>query len=113
MQWSATSTFATKWEDTVTGGSTTDYKINPTPALTADTRYYVRVIAVKLTGGTDDSAPSDAADTKTSTGDYDADNDGLIEISNLAQLNAVRWDLDGDGGTGDGDDHLQLGVPER
>ena len=29
--------------------------------------------------------------------DYDSDNDGLIEISNLAQLDAMRWDLDGDG----------------
>ena len=29
--------------------------------------------------------------------DYDADNDGLIEVSNLGQLNAIRWDLDGDG----------------
>ena len=28
---------------------------------------------------------------------YDADGDGLIEISNLDQLNAVRWDLDGEG----------------
>ena len=30
-------------------------------------------------------------------GDYDTDNDGLIEVSNLTQLNAIRWDLDGDG----------------
>ena len=30
--------------------------------------------------------------------DYDADNDGLIEVDNLAKLNALRWDLDGDGG---------------
>ena len=29
--------------------------------------------------------------------DYDADGDGLIEITSLAQLDAVRWDLDGDG----------------
>ena len=29
--------------------------------------------------------------------DYDTDDDGLIEISNLAQLNAIRWDADGDG----------------
>ena len=29
--------------------------------------------------------------------DYDSDNDGLIEISDLDQLNAVRWDLDGNG----------------
>ena len=28
--------------------------------------------------------------------DYDADNDGLIEISTAAQLNALRWDTDGD-----------------
>ena len=30
-------------------------------------------------------------------GDYDADDDGLIEVSNLAQLNAVRYDLHGNG----------------
>ena len=29
--------------------------------------------------------------------DYDADDDGLIDIANLAQLDAVRHDLDGDG----------------
>ena len=29
--------------------------------------------------------------------DYDVDNDGLIEIDSLAKLNAVRWDLDGNG----------------
>ena len=30
-------------------------------------------------------------------GDYDADDDGLIEIINLAQLDAIRYDSDGDG----------------
>ena len=29
--------------------------------------------------------------------DYDLDDDGLIEVGNLAQLDAVRHDLDGDG----------------
>ena len=29
--------------------------------------------------------------------DYDVDDNGLIEVSDLAQLNAMRWDLDGDG----------------
>ena len=29
--------------------------------------------------------------------DYDSDGDGLIEVSTLAQLHAIRWDLDGDG----------------
>ena len=32
-------------------------------------------------------------------GDYDSDDDGLIEIRNLDQLNAIRYDLDGDGST--------------
>ena len=31
------------------------------------------------------------------SGDYDADNDGLIEITTLAQLDAIRYDLDGNG----------------
>ena len=31
------------------------------------------------------------------TTDYDTDDNGLIEISNLDQLNAIRWDLDGNG----------------
>ena len=38
------------------------------------------------------------------SGDYDADNDGLIEVSNLAQLNAMRWDSDGDGTISGSDD---------
>ena len=31
------------------------------------------------------------------TNDYDSDDNRLIEVGNLAQLNAIRWDLDGDG----------------
>ena len=33
--------------------------------------------------------------------DYDSDDDGLLDVSNLSQLNAIRWDLDGDGMTED------------
>ena len=33
--------------------------------------------------------------------DYDFDNDGLIEVANLEQLNAIRWDADGNGVVGD------------
>ena len=103
VQWNSTS--STSWsspsEATVSSGSTVNYTVDPTPALTADTRYYVRVVAVKSTGGVDDSAPSDVTDAATTasagTGDYDVDNDGLIEVSSLAQLNAMRWDLDGNG----------------
>ena len=41
------------------------------------------------------------SEAKTGT-DYDADNDGLIEIDSLAKLNALRWDLDGDGAASSG-----------
>ena len=41
--------------------------------------------------------PAASAQTTTPSVDYDSNDDGLIEISNLAQLNAVRWDLNGDG----------------
>ena len=33
---------------------------------------------------------------------YDSDGDGLIDIGSLAQLNAIRWDLDSDGAVDNG-----------
>ena len=100
VQWNSTS--STSWsnpgEDTVSSGSTVTYIISPTPALTPDTLYYVRVLPTKSGA---DEPPSDTVSTTTrasaGTGDYDADDDGLIEVSTLAQLNAIRWDLDGNG----------------
>ena len=38
-----------------------------------------------------------AGDVWAQAVDYDTDDDNLIEVSNLAQLNAIRWDLNGDG----------------
>ena len=35
--------------------------------------------------------------SQSGNGKYDADGDGLIEVSNLEQLNAIRYDLDGGG----------------
>ena len=44
------------------------------------------------------SLPQRSADCEPSAGDdFDSDDDGLIEVCNLAQLSAVRYDLDGDG----------------
>ena len=43
----------------------------------------------------------DAAPAQAQTTDYDSDDDGLIGVSSLAQLNAIRWDLDGDGSASD------------
>ena len=43
----------------------------------------------------------------TVAGDYDSDDNGLIEVDRLSQLDAIRWDLDGNGavdtGTADAD----------
>ena len=39
-------------------------------------------------------------EVRVTPNDYDADDDGLIEVWNLAQLNAIRWDPDGDGASG-------------
>ena len=41
--------------------------------------------------------PTPAPTSAPTTGDYDADDDGLIEVANLAQLDAIRHDLDGNG----------------
>ena len=82
---------------TIASGSTVTHKI--TSGLSANTTYYFRVIATRT--NEIDAPPSDVVSTTTKAnaadGDHDDDNDGLIEITNLAQLNAVRWDLDGNG----------------
>ena len=43
------------------------------------------------------TAPAAPAPTATPTTDYDADDDGLIDVRTLAQLHAIRWDKNGDG----------------
>ena len=53
--------------------------------------------------GTPTPTPEPNPDTNAQA-DYDTDGDGLIEISNLEQLNAIRYDPDGDGVPLDGFD---------
>ncbi len=43
------------------------------------------------------AGPDVPVTVRNTTVDHDADADGLIEIDSLAKLNAMRWDLDGDG----------------
>ena len=77
---------------TVTGSSTVTAEVT---GLTAGTTYTARLIAYRSTY--ENSVASDE-DTGSPGGiDYDQDNDRLIEISSLAQLNAVRHDLDANG----------------
>ena len=55
--------------------------------------------ALSLIGAVPNAAPAavSAAVPAQASVDYDSDNDNLIEISGHAQLNVVRYDLDGNG----------------
>ena len=92
---SATSTI---W--TVVGGDTNLLNRRYTIAgLAGGLEYHVQVRARNAVGTADWGETLTISTRK----DYDLDEDGLIEVSNLAQLNAVRWDLDGDGTVATGD----------
>ena len=84
-------------QDTVSVGRDTTHAI---ANLTNGTPYTVRVTATQT--GEADSAPS-AEVMGTPGTPYDRDGNGLIEIGTLAQLNAMRWDLNGDGAVADND----------
>ena len=53
------------------------------------------LVAAALLGGALLSAGT--ASAQTTTTDYDNNNNGLIDVRTLAQLNAIRYDLDGNG----------------
>ena len=91
-------------DDKGTADTADDEDLNLAP----ETRYQVRVDARSR----DDKGTTDTADDETvysgwseptefittpAQTDYDTDDDGLIEVGTLAQLNAIRYDLDGDG----------------
>ena len=69
--------------------------------LTVGVTYGVRVRATNAEGEGPFSAP--ATGVTAALGDHDADNNGLIEVDSLAKLNALRWDLDGNGSASSGD----------
>ena len=69
----------------ITLAGTLDRATTPAYALTVE--------AASGNGG----AATVAVAIAVSAADYDLDGDGLIEITTLAQLHALRWDLDGDG----------------
>ena len=49
--------------------------------------------------------------TATSSSARDRDGDGLIEVDNLTQLDAMRWDTDGDGMSDNGDYAAAFPIP--
>ena len=68
-------------------------------SLTSSTTYDVRVYATKTDANVDDGPASTAQQSPGK--DYDTDDDGLIDVGSLTQLNAIRYDLDGDGSSTD------------
>ncbi len=67
---------------------------------------YETTASYSLTVAASDAAGSTATATVTITvtdivADYDTDDDGLIAVTTLAQLDAIRLDLDGDGASTD------------
>ncbi len=79
-----------------------------TPSLTftisapqAATTYTVQVRAVSSAAHQGQTSSV----TYTPETDYDSDNDGLIDVDSLAKLNAIRYDLDGNGSADDSADN--------
>ena len=116
------------YEDAGTGTATsgTDYTAITAGTLTLAAGVTSDTLAVTVTGDDTNepnetvivtlSSPSNAtftggSTTLTGTGtirdddqiDYDTDNDNLIDVTSLAQLNAIRYDLNGDGAVADSD----------
>ena len=82
------------WTNVNNVGSSGDL-IHAVTGLANGTEYIVQVQSIRASessGWSDDNMV-----TPVSSVDYDKDDDGLIEIYNFKQLNAVRYDLDGDG----------------
>ena len=76
------------------GGATTMSNIT---GLTTGTVYSVRVVANK---SSKDATPSETH-TLVAGREYDTDNDNLIEFNTLTRLDAIRYDLDGNGAVED------------
>ena len=94
------------WTDAATGHQTTSYAIT---GLTVGTAYQTEVRARSWDGG--EAGDWTRLDFVAGI-DYDTDNDRLIEISTLAQLNAIRWDTDGNGRvTGSNQNSYRLAFP--
>ena len=92
VRWkSGTEAYSAARQITIASQSTVTASIT---GLTSGTAYTIIVYAYKEGAA---NGASSAEATATPTLDLDTDDDNLIEVSTLAQLNAIRWDLDGNG----------------
>ena len=86
---SATVTFATVADDNDATDGIIEVRVHPAPTGYAKGEPNTVTVTVK--------------DAVTGT-DYDSDDDGLIDVDSLAKLDAIRYDLDGDGAADDAAD---------
>ena len=70
-------------------------KSHPIPSLLSIAAVLAAALVVAIAFGVSTGSP--AAQAQATYVDYDADGDNLIEIKTRAQLDAVRYDLDGNG----------------
>ena len=95
-----TATPTPTYTPTLTSTPTPTATLTPTPTATptpTPTATHTPTPTATATATPTPTATATATFTPTPIPDYDSDNDGLIEISNLEQLDAVRYDLDGNG----------------
>ncbi len=83
---------------TVTGTATAT--ATPTATVDPDATATPTATATGTATATATATPTATPTVPPANADYDVDNDGLIEIRTLPQLNAVRYDIDGDGKQG-------------
>ncbi len=88
---------ATAWTSHSHSDTRTDTQIT---GLTAGATYNVRVRALSHENPSGWTSANGVPAAAWQRVDYDTDDDGLIEINYLDQLNAMRWDADGDGAGG-------------
>ena len=68
--------------------------ITPTPRIIRDSLFLLVLLLIAATGSL---LALNSAQAQSANGVYDTDGDGLIEVSNLAQLDAIRYDPEGEG----------------
>ncbi len=83
-----------------------------TPQSTDSGIATIKVTASDGVTPTPGSASSSFTLTVASLIDYDTDDDGLIDVDSLVMLDAIRWDLDGDGSSVNNSYSLAFPTPQ-
>ena len=98
-------------EHQINDASASSYQIT---GLTFDKEYVVKLTFGLSKDGATSLVETDPVEfTATDGKDFDADDDGLIDVSSMAQLSAMRYDTDGNGSVSDDDlSNYQAAYPD-